>query len=231
MPNLSSQEKDDLILAYLDNELDNQTSLEIKEYIENNKEAKEKYEKLRETKSYFIKAYAPFKNIKMKSDTEAMIKNYPLKEKVFFFNRLSNFWKKPISKLTLAPAFVAGFLGFAALNIIPQMNVAIFHNADLKSSQDNRNELEKVLNQETMSVSKKLDDLESILNKKFTTTSNNMTMKGPNPAFNKITYEDVTIIVKEIPEKDCISLEVLSDEKSTIKLICKTEDNNWQFKD
>ena len=60
MPNLSNQEKNDLILAYIDNELNEIDTAEIKNYIESNTNAKEKYLKLKETKFFFNSAYEPF---------------------------------------------------------------------------------------------------------------------------------------------------------------------------
>ena len=225
--------KDELILAYIDNELDDETSRDIKDYIENNNEAKKIYEQLKKTKSYFLEAYEPIHKKEMPAHTENMIKNWNFKKKATILDKLIIFWKKPVAKYSLAPAFIAGFLAFVGLGTItPVINVA-FMNADMKiSSTLGSKDLEKILNQKNIAVSNKdLNSLVNTLNQKYNRATKKITTRGSDMILKEIQYKNVSIIIKNTSEDNCISLEILSDNESNTETICKLDNSNWEFRD
>jgi len=230
MPN---PKKDELILAYIDNELDEETSRDIKDYIENNNEAKKIYEQIKKTKSYFLEAYEPIQKKEMPAHTENMIKNWNFKKKATILDKLIIFWKNPIPKYSLAPAIVVSFLAFVGLGqfaAIPLVNVA-FMNADMKVSPSlGSKDLEEILNQKNIAVSNKdLNSLVNILNQKYNRAAKKTTMRGSNEVLKEIKFNNLSIIIKNTSEDNCISLEILSDNESNIETICKLDNNNWEF--
>jgi len=227
MPN---PKKDELILAYIDNELDEETSRDIKDYIENNNEAKKIYEQIKKTKSYFLEAYEPIQKKEMPAHTENMIKNWNFKKKATILDKLIIFWKKPVAKYSLAPAFIAGFFAFVGLGTItPVVNVAFMHADMIKPNTLGSRDLEKILNQKNIAVSNQdLNSLVNTLNKKYNRASKKITTRG-SKVLKKIEYTNVSIIIKNTSENNCISLEILSDNESNTETICKLDNNNWEF--
>jgi len=238
---LTNKEKYELIAAYLNKELDDKTSSIIKNYIENDDDAKNQYNKLKKNRTYFFEAYQPVKNKKMRPDTKKMINNYYFKRKVNYYQNLFKFLKKPIPKIALAPAFVAGFLGFAILSPFTGLNIQnidLFTNIDntntLQTSfdfdQDTKYQMKNILNKKNFNDDKKIKNLEIIINKQYSSiiddhTKSQYLIKKEN----EIKLKNISVTINE-ENSECFSIEILSNKEIIKKLICKTNENDWIFK-
>ena len=235
------QNKDIEILfqGYLDNELDQEEIIKVEEYLNENEEAKKVFEDLKKNQEFFKNTFDEFKNLPVDQYIYSLIDNYPIKEVTkpsvsIFQNIFSKF-----SFVNFAGgAAIASVLGFFAFNM--QINSVQYYtmaNNEIDSialNQTVKKDIERVLNQNNQSVSRKIDELENILN-----TDNfkniirkNMLKKSDKPLNrDSINLSELNFTVNQLDENNnCILIEVSDENNSILKTFCNLE-NEWELID
>ena len=97
----NEENKDDLIIAYIDNELDDFTKNKVEDYINTNQNAKDIYEKLKKIKEDFSDSHSNLGDAHFANRTINMIENWKLtKNNTSSFAKFFDFLKRPIFKFS-----------------------------------------------------------------------------------------------------------------------------------
>ena len=235
------QNKDIEILfqGYLDNELDHEDIKKVEEYLNENEEAQKVFEDIKKNQEYFKKTFHEFKNLPVDQYINSLIVNYPIKEVT---KPSVNIFQKIFSKFSFpnfaGGAAIASVLGFFAFNM--QINSVQYYtmaNNEIDTialNQTVKKDIERVLNQNNQSVSRKIDELENILN---TDNFKNIILKNMLKKSDKLSNRDsinlsaLNFTVNPLDENNnCILIEVSDENNSILKTFCNLE-NEWELID
>ena len=172
----------------------------------------------------------------MRADTKKMISSFYLKRKMNFYQNLLKYFKKPIPTIALVPAFAAGFLVFVIFNpflqsnlenqnILPQFESVNTLKTSFNFDKNTMVQMENILNQKNINVDTKIQNLETVINNKYLSLIDDFKKSQTKKMFN---LKNASVIINE-EDNECFSIEILSKDISTKKLICKAGNNEWEF--
>ena len=236
MSKFTDQEKNDKILAYIDNELSKEDSIEIKKYIDSNPEAKNKYEKFKSTKTFFSQAFEPYQDQKLDNEIKNKIEDYVLEKtkksnSLFFdyFIKIKNSFSFPNFA---AGGAIAGFVGYLSLSSIPTFTNVATMNAAFNLNDKDVRKFEEVLELKRGSIDIALleNEINSVIKDKYSAVAvmeRNIKTKGSKSTDDVIKIGDTIINIKRID--DCFELEIITNDISTTQSICKNVNDEWKF--